>query len=329
MGIDNAFIPNAENINDYLVYEKAQDLQFNITRKDALDKLFLSSVNNQEFNYCWRPWQTSNYHLIELLKEKPGFPPQISISIQKTYESNKILTKYCYCGGCNKNEKTTFKIIIDKLDLINSRELVTINIIFSVNKNQCKHLNGKVYGQCRGLARQNLINSDYKSPRDMRKKIISTVKGGIRYTGNRQNIPSANSARTISSIKNTNKQLGYNLCERLHAAILNINKKEKSEYLERNGSGSVVKCQIWGFIQEPIQTQPLSIVIFNEAAIVYYHYHVCENPGIFLDYTGQLVKPVPYYLTKGGTDVYKKVLNAFFTMPSLGEKSDVPPVRHL
>ena len=61
-----------------------------------------------------------------------------------------------------------------------------------------------------------------------------------------------------------------------------------------------------GFIQEPIQTQPLSIVIFNEMAIFYYHYHVNENPGIFLDYMGQLVKPIPYYLMKGDTaDNYK------------------------
>ncbi|CAB4484839.1 unnamed protein product [Rhizophagus irregularis] len=330
MGIDDAFVPNVKNIDGCLIYEEAQDFRFNITRENALNKLFLFFVNNnQEVNYYWRPWQTSNYYLVELLKERSEFPPQISISIQKTYESNKILTKYCYCGGCEKNEKTTFKIIIDKLDLINSRELVTINVTFSINKKQCKHLDGKTYGQCRGLARQTLINSNYKSPRDMRKKIMSTVKGEVRYTGNRQHVPSAYSARTINSIKNyANKQLGYNLCERLHAAILNINKKEKSEYLEKNGSGSATKRQIWGFIQEPIQTQPLSIVIFNEAAIVYYyHYYVHENPGIFLDYTGQLVKPVPYFLTKGGsTDVHKRILNAFFTIPSLGKGSDAPPV---
>ncbi|CAB4488583.1 unnamed protein product [Rhizophagus irregularis] len=73
--------------------------------------------------------------------------------------------------------------------------------------------------------------------------------------------------------------------------------------------------------------QSLLIVIFNKAAIVYYHYYVHENPGIFLDYTGQLVKLVPYFLTKGGsTDVYKRILNAFFTIPSLGKGSDAPPV---
>ncbi|CAB4485155.1 hypothetical protein RhiirA1_476163 [Rhizophagus irregularis] len=109
--------------------------------------------------------------------------------------------KYCYCGGCEKNEKTTFKIIIDKLDLINSRELVIINITFSINKKQCKHLDGKTYGQCHGLARQTLINSNYKSPCDMRKKIMFTVKGEVRYIGNRQHVPSAYSARTIILIQ--------------------------------------------------------------------------------------------------------------------------------
>lgn len=73
-------------------------------------------------------------------------------------------------------KKTTFKIIIDRLDLINFRELVTINIKFSINKKQCKHLDGKIYGQCRGLARQNLINSNYKSPRVCEKKLCLLLK---------------------------------------------------------------------------------------------------------------------------------------------------------
>ena len=78
-----------EKINNFLVYEKAQDFQFAITQRDALDKLFVSVANNQELNYCWRPWQISNYYLIELLKESE-LSQQISVSIQKIYESNKI-----------------------------------------------------------------------------------------------------------------------------------------------------------------------------------------------------------------------------------------------
>ncbi|PKK71778.1 hypothetical protein RhiirC2_827046, partial [Rhizophagus irregularis] len=328
MGIDNSFIPNIENINGYLIYQEAVDFQFTITRQDVLDKLILCVIDDQEPSYCWRSWQISNYYLVELLRKQPEFPPQISITVQKTYESNKILTKYCYCGGCKVNEKVTFKIAINKLDLINSRNLVSIHVIFSLNKKQCKHLEGKTFGQCRGLSRQKLADSNYKLPRDMRKQILSTVKSEIRYTGNRQGIPSASSARMINSAKKINKQLGYNLCERLHAAILDINRKEKDEYLKINGSKSAIKRHIWGFIQEPIQTQPLSITIFNEAAIVYYHYHVHKNPGIFLDYTGQLVKPIPSYLTNinNSAENYKRILNAFFTIPSLGKKSDAPPV---
>ncbi|EXX69086.1 uncharacterized protein OCT59_004738 [Rhizophagus irregularis] len=328
MGIDSSFIPNVENINGYLIYQEAKDFQFTITRKDALDKLILCVIDDQEPNYYWRSWQVSNYYLVELLRKQSEFPPQISITVKKTYESNKILTKYCYCGGCNINEKVTFKIAINKLDLISSENLVNISVIFSLNKNQCKHLEGKTFGQCRGLSRQKLMEFDCKSPRNIRKQILSTVKSEIRYTGNRQGIPSANSARMINSAKKTNKQLGYNLCERLHAAILDINRKEKDEFLRINGSKSAVKRRIWGFIQEPIQTQPLSIPIFNEAAIVYYHDHVHENPGIFLDYTGQLVKSIPYCLTSinNTTENYKRILNAFFTMPLLGKKSDAPPV---
>ena len=83
------------------------------------------------------------------------------------------------------------------------------------------------------------------------------------------------------------------MCERLHASILDINNKEKDDYIKTNGVDLVNKRQLWGYIQDPIQTQPLSIVIFNQAGISYYHYNVNKNPGIFLDYTGQLVKPVP------------------------------------
>ena len=118
------------------------------------------------------------------------------------------------------------------------------------------------------------------------------------------------------------------MCERLHASILDVNNKEKDNYIKTNGNDSVNRRQLWGFIQDPIQTQPLSIVIFNEAAISYYHYNVSNNPGIFLDYTGQLVKPVPYYLTPLNNSNNKRVLNAFFTMASNASNSsaDAPPV---
>ena len=73
----------------------------------------------------------SNYYLIELLKEKTEFPPQISVSVQKTCETNKTLIKYCYCGGCNKKNK---RIIINQTDLIQLKEFVKIDVIYSMDK---------------------------------------------------------------------------------------------------------------------------------------------------------------------------------------------------
>ncbi|UZO19300.1 uncharacterized protein OCT59_010597 [Rhizophagus irregularis] len=184
-------------------------------------------------------------------RKQPEFPPQISISVNKTYENNKTLVKQCYCGGCDKSNQTTFKIVVNKMDLIQLREVVKINVVYLTNKRKCKHLDGKMFGQCRGYARQVLAKSkDFGSPRDMRKKILLNVKNEVRYTENKS---------------------GYNLCERLHAAILDINSNEKDDYIKKNGAHSVNKRQLWGFIQEPIQTQPLSVVIFNEAGICYYH----------------------------------------------------------
>src|SRR4051812_20117233 len=125
------------------------------------------------------------------------------MTVKKTYKNNKTLVKCCYCGGCDKNNQTTFKIVVNKMDLIQLREFVKINVIYSVDKRKCKHLDGKIFGQCRGYARQVLSEStEYKSPRDMRKKILSTVKNEVHYTGNRQGIPSAHSACTIYSSKN-------------------------------------------------------------------------------------------------------------------------------
>src|SRR6266498_754849 len=100
MGIDNSYIPNTENIDGYLIYQEAKDFQFMITKKDTLDKLIfciIDDIDDQKFNYHWRPWQISNYYLVELLREQSEFPSQISVTVNRTYESNKILVKYCYC----------------------------------------------------------------------------------------------------------------------------------------------------------------------------------------------------------------------------------------
>jgi len=83
MGIDNSYVLNTENINGYLVYQEAKDFRFTITQQDALNKLILCI--NQD-SYHWNQWEISNYYLVELLKEQAEFPPQISVTVNKTYE---------------------------------------------------------------------------------------------------------------------------------------------------------------------------------------------------------------------------------------------------
>ncbi|GBB98123.1 hypothetical protein RclHR1_31400001 [Rhizophagus clarus] len=262
MGIGSDYIPNIDKIGDYLIYSGAKDFQFEISYQKALSSLFICDIDKN--HYHWRDWQISNYHLFELLKEQSEFSSQILISVNKTYENNKTLVKHCYCRGCNKSNQTTFKIVVGKMDLIQSKEFVKINVVYLPNKRKCKHLDGKMFGQCHGYARQVLAKSkDFGSPRDMRKKILLNIKNEVCYTGNQQ---------------------------------------------------------------EPIQTQPLSLIIFNEAGIFYYHYNVSNNPEIFLDYTEQLVKPVPYYLTPVNNSNNKRILNALFTMPSSNNSSDASPV---
>jgi len=115
MGVDNKYIPNIDKLDGYLIYSEAKDFQFTISQEEA-SSLFIYDIEN--YNYHWRPWQISHYYLIKLLKEQSEFPPQISISVLKTSETNKNLIKYCYCAGCDKKDQTVFRIIINNMDLI-------------------------------------------------------------------------------------------------------------------------------------------------------------------------------------------------------------------
>ncbi|RIA86667.1 hypothetical protein C1645_828952 [Glomus cerebriforme] len=318
-------------INDYFNGDKRNQ---NALLGLLMDKLFLSFVNNQEVNYYWRPWQISNYYLIELLKGQSKFLPQIAVSIQKTYESDKILLKYCYCVGCNKSEKITFKIIIDKLDLISSRELVTINIIFSINKKQCKYLNGKTYGQCYGLARQNLINSDYRSFRDMRKKILSTIKGEIKYTGT-NTLAQLLKERTLQLDSWRNKFFGSAPEGKW---VTNSSVQNELFSLAPEGTNSSARLlkvnwvngrnELFGSTSEGTNSsaRPLKINWVNGGNELF------GSAPKGMNSSAQLLKVNGYKKSgesgesDGSTNVYKRILNVFFTIPSLGKGSDASPV---
>ncbi|CAJ0626430.1 16476_t:CDS:2 [Entrophospora sp. SA101] len=161
---------------------------------------------------------------------------------------------------------------------------------------------------------------------DIRKEALKDIRPYIRFTGNRQNVPSASAFRTIKSESNPLKD--HNLLEKMHVTIMEVNQAEKDDYVKKNGMDSLNKRKLLGYIQDPVQTEPLSIVFYNKASLKYYHLYASRNPGIFIDYTGQLIKPVPPYLCakyQDNQNDYKKILNALITMPS-GSGPNAPPI---
>lgn len=324
IGVDEKKVmTNVKTFGDTIEYEECKDFSFKLQYQEILENL----VMIEDEKLVWKPSEISNFWLSLHLIKQNQFPPQIAIAIKKTCNYyKKFLVKRIHCSGCKvKKEKTSFNLYISKDDLLKQEKDITIDIKYSNNHRTCHHITGDKYGQCRGIIREKLANIKGQ-PRDIRKEALKNLEDKVKFTGNRRNIPSANTSRTIKSSANTSEE--YNLLEKMHVAIIRVNQAEKENYIKKNGIDSLKKRKLMGYIQEPIQTQPLSIVFYNEASLEYYHLYASENPGIFIDYTGQLIKPVPPYLCANYQDnqgKYSKVLNAFVTMAS-GTGSDAPPI---
>ncbi|CAJ0923949.1 22098_t:CDS:2 [Entrophospora sp. SA101] len=241
----------------------------------------------------WRCSKVSNSWISKYLLKQKQFPPQIAVAVQKTYNNGKkFLRKHVYCSGFRvKNQKTSFYFDICRMDLLSQKNTITI-----------------------------------RQSGDIRKEALKDIRPYIRFTGNRQNVPSASAFRTIKSESNPLKD--HNLLEKMHVTIMEVNQAEKDDYVKKNGMDSLNKRKLLGYIQDPVQTEPLSIVFYNKASLKYYHLYASRNPGIFIDYTGQLIKPVPPYLCakyQDNQNDYKKILNALITMPS-GSGPNAPPI---
>src|SRR4051812_4084246 len=102
----------------------------------------------------------------------------------------------------------------------------------------CYHISGETYGQCRGIIRETLANVEGQ-PRDIRIEALKSLDVEIKFTGNRQHVPSANASRMIKSKANASRE--YNLLEKMHVAIMRINQAERNNYITENGMDSLRK----------------------------------------------------------------------------------------
>lgn len=291
---DVSKIPNSTLKGSFICYEAAKDFTIELSRSQVLNDLVDTFFINNDTHFKWKQTKEFIYKIVLLLTNNKNFSPQIAIAIKKTHKDihSKKLKLDLYCQGCygsRDKDRTTFAIKIDKQELLLEKEIIHIVIKFSKKKNICLHEKGKSYSQLRGYAREQSamkMTEDKLYPRQLRQYELNNLSSETRFTGNRQNIPTANAAKTLSAQIKPKKSI----IERVHIAIASINENHKSQYILENGEESVKKIKMWGYIQPPIKTIPLSIFLLNEASLCYYHMFAGKDPGVFIDYTGSLVR---------------------------------------
>src|ERR1044072_9026723 len=265
-------IPNSTSKGSFICYEAAKDFTMKLPRSQILSD-FVDIVHiNDDTYFKWKQTEESVYKIVLSLTNNKNFPSQIAIAIKKTHKDiySKMLKLDLYCQGCYGNrdkDRSTFSMEINKQELLLEKEIIHVDIKFNKKKNICFHEKGKSYGQLRGYARkQSAIKmiEDKLYPRHLRQYALSNnISSESRFTGNRQNVPTANAAKTLSTqIKPKNS-----IIERIHIAIASINESHRSQYIHENGEESARKVKMWGYIQPPVKTIPLSIFLLNEASL--------------------------------------------------------------
>ena len=146
-----------------------------------------------------------------------------------------------------------------------------------------------IYGQLFGYARKQSavkIMNEKLYPRHLCQYALSNISPESRFTGNRQNVPTANAARTLSYQTKSNKLI----IECIYIAIATINENYKSKYINENREATAKKVKMWKYIQLPIKIIPLLIFLLNETLFYYYHMFADKDSEVFIDYIGSLVR---------------------------------------
>jgi len=140
-------------------------------------------------------------------------------------------------------------------------------------------------------------------------------------------VPSPQAARKLKQVRD------YTTAERFHSSIRLINSEEKLKYAKSNSKDAEEKRKLRGYIQVSVIVNPLSLPLYNEASLSYYHYYASHDPGVFLDYiyTGLMVNDIYNLVQEKPLTADEKshpVLNAILTLPSGNSRSepDAPPV---
>jgi len=245
---DISKIPNSTVKGSFICYKAAEDFTIELTRFQVLNDFVEVIIVNNDTYFQWKQTEELTYKIIQLLTKNENFPSQIAIAIKKTHRDfySKLLKLDLYCQGCygNRNkDRTIFSVEISKQELLLKKEIICILIRFNKKRNVCLHEQGKSYGQLRGYARkQSAIKmmEEKLYPRHLRQHALSNISSNSYFTGNRQNVPTANAAKTLSSQIKPKKSI----IERIHIAIATINENHKSQYIHENGEEAAKKIKM-------------------------------------------------------------------------------------
>ena len=307
-GINPTLKLNAETDDEHITYGPAKDIVCLLTRKEMLEKLVYYDAIRE--TYFWRNWSISHTWLINILQKEPDFPTQVAPAISATRDNNTTLTKYFSCTGCVGSVKAGGTFSISTKELLLRSFYVQLKITFAKNRRICTHLKGITYGQTRGLSKQ-FLKPETTLPRQMQATALAELTPERILTGNRQHIPTAKAAKQLRYSINPSKD--YSIADRFIDAIQKINEKEKADFIKKNGNDAAQNRQLTGHIQVPLQLDPLAVNIYNEASLRYYHHFAPKNPGIFIDYTGLMIRLVNLL----HTHIYIYMLNDAYVFVAL------------
>ncbi|CAG8599378.1 9795_t:CDS:2 [Paraglomus occultum] len=122
----------------------------------------------------------------------------------------------------------------------------------------------------------------------------------------------------------------YPLADQFISVVQKINRDEANAYLTQNGKDAE-KRSIRGYTQRPVEIDPLSVSIYNEASLHYYHHFASQNPGVFIDYTGLMIQDIDKFFSHQSSHRKEckpnKILNTIITIPTGNSRieSEAPP----
>lgn len=193
---------------------------------------------------------------------------------------------YCSAEGCPTKFLTGFKE--KDVGAIYSDDVPAQIDLFVIVLGSCVHEKGKLYGQCRGVAREELVE-EYKAarlpPSEFAKSQLATAPAEAFHCGNRAAVPTRPMARALSCEAKTSakREKGLGVCK-----LSNVNYKINAMDLEQREDKST---DLPGIDRGTVIDSNSRMKLYSKPCVVIYH-KLGETGKlvVHVDATGQIVR---------------------------------------